>query len=145
MGLCVFFMSAFVHSCSVWFLLCAMVTPVTCYLSREIHTEKGDSQIVCGCQSVCMCVHVCIFIAGRQYLWDRTSSGSSVNNMASRHTEIQSAGGYDYIIYFFFHSFNYFSYYCSSFILLFYLSMLSRCELSVALLTLQTQRVVVPP
>lgn len=83
---------AFVHFSSVWVLYrgmhCAMATPVTCYLSREIHTEKRDSEIACVCQCVC----VCVFIVGRQYLLDQTSSGSSVHSMASHHTETQSPG-----------------------------------------------------
>lgn len=81
---------------SVKELHCAMGTPVTCYLSRKIHTEKRYSEIACGCQCTCVCVRlcacVCAFIVGRQYLLDQTSSGSSVNSMASHHTETQSAG-----------------------------------------------------
>ncbi len=63
-------------------------TPVTCYLSRDIHTEEIHSEIACGC--LCVCVCVCAFSWETEvYLLGRTSSGSNVNNMASRRTETQ--------------------------------------------------------
>ena len=132
-------------------LHCSHLLPV----KRDAHRGR-HSEIMCVCvQSfparvcvccVCMCACVCVcFLVGRQYLLDQTSSGSSVNSMASRHTETQPAEHiYCNILLLFKHVFTVFLYTNSSSILLSYLGMLSSCELSVALLTLQTQRVVVP-
>lgn len=118
-------------------------SPVTCQerftQRKDIHKmHLGASIWVCGC--------VCAFRVRRQYLLEQTSSGSSVNSMASHHAETQPAG-HIYCTILLIHSITFllFSSYISSFIVLIYLSMLSSCELSVALITLQTQRVVVPP
>lgn len=68
-------------------------SPVTC---QERFTQRKDIQKLHVGASVRVCVRlcacVCAFIVGRQYLLDQTSSGSSVNSMASHHTETQSAG-----------------------------------------------------
>ena len=112
----VFCVSASVHSGSGWCLWrsTALQSPVTCQeRCTQRKTFRNDMCVqsfparvcVCGCVCVCVCLCVCVcvcvcvlvrvcvrFLAGRQYLLDQTSSGSSVNSMASRHTETQPAG-----------------------------------------------------
>ena len=72
--------------------ICAKATSVTvtCYLSGKIDTER-DIQKLHAHKGASVCVYACFHSELAVYLSGQTSSYSSVNNMASHHTETQSA------------------------------------------------------